>query len=444
MIRENENIIWVIEDSYEYSRTDILSLLKGNRDTFEYLLESAYLYKNSKEGFCFKFVGVITIGKILICCLPKYYYSEHTGNKSIVSDFVNIIKVLKEVGKTDSLPDSTVSSTNIEINSSEIVLADKLLKDFILYGFFDKWQEIVSLNSDGETDWNYTVARIDPVFSKGSPIYHEVYSSEVVSENRNLIKAIHKWAVNYCYKKYRLILDYSFWYDKDCVEELQNLGSLDYLKNAILKELSISYIDRNIGLLKALLHLVENTYYSTEETFSIYGTGSFHVVWEHVCSWAFNNKIQDFNKYIPKPTWHDFSGNKKEQSTFIPDIVTRKENDIYVFDAKYYNFSHKEDVFDVLNTPGISDVSKQFLYAEIFAKQLQIPIFNCFLFPKIQEELYVLIGYVKLPILFDDSFVYNIHISPRELFDIFLKKESNPLILEDIKSCVTQIKYAFQ
>lgn len=439
MIRYKKHTIFVIENDYQYSKADILSLLKGDREVFEYLIESVYLCKNNRNYFAFKFIGVITIGNILICCFPKYYENNNLQNPNIISEFSEIIKILKEFGKTDYLPDSSICSTDLNINCSEIVLADKILKDYIQYGIFEKWEKIISLNSEGETNWDYTINLTDPIFSKKGPVYHDIYSSEIISENENLIREIHKWALNYSYNKYSTILDYLFWYDRDCVTCLQDLGTLDFLVTALKKELSISFTDRSISLLKILRYLVESVYYSSDNTFSIYGTGSFHVVWEYVCSWIFKNDKDNFKKFIPTPHWYSISGEKKtKHDTFNPDIITEELGNIYILDAKYYNLKLQENPFDISGNPGIGDVSKQFLYAEIF-KKLSKPIYNCFLFPRIHNHFYVLSGYIKLELF--ESNIYNIFVSPQQLFTCYLKRKLIENLLKNLKSDIEQEEY---
>lgn len=423
----------VTENEYKYSENKILSLLKNDKDSLIYLLERGYIKVDRNNYYAFCFVGVITIKDILICCYPKYYIGHDINDLDCnLSEFKDIIKIFKQLDKFDSIPDYTLLNSDNLPEISEIILADKIIKHYIDYGLFNRTESIKELNSDGEIDWDFTISSLNPIVSKKQIIYNDVYNNTQVSEFYNLIREIQKWAIHYSLTKYGKILDYQFSISDDHLSDLKLLGDIDYLLSLIQRELQKSYLDKDISLLKLLYHLISKRHNHSSTQFSLYGTGSFHAVWEKICSDVFQNEIDIYKDHIPRPIWSDLLGNKKELRTFRPDIIVDSHDQFYILDAKYYNFSYGDDFFDVKNNPGIGDVSKQFLYAQIFEKYLEKETINIFLFPKIQQEFTRYVGYVELPILFDSK-IHNILLSPQQLFHKYLKINLDQSILETLK-----------
>ena len=143
--------------------------------------------------------------------------------------------------------------------------------------------------------------------------------------------------------------------------------------------------------------------------FSLYGTNSFHVIWENVCAEVFNNMLneklselslplklkQEYNgnhkliSIIEKPNWNNKHGEFKTD-TLIPDLISiyqdnNQEHKFIIFDAKYYTI--KVNGKTITGQPGIESVTKQYLYQLAYKKFIedhgfkQKNIRNCFLLP---------------------------------------------------------------
>ena len=148
------------------------------------------------------------------------------------------------------------------------------------------------------------------------------------------------------------------------------------------------------------------------DCFSIFGTTSFNMVWEDVCSCVLNNQLETklkdidlpvrlnekYNRYdrlidlIEKPFW--YATNCCAPDTLIPDIVTidNKSNwyQFLIFDAKYY-VAALDDNKIPRGQPGIESVTKQYLYQLAFMDFINVhsidSIANCFLLPTEQSEV---------------------------------------------------------
>ena len=282
----------------------------------------------------FSFVGAITVSRTVILVLPKYFKSISAANEKIISHFAAIIKVFKKIGKTEEIPDSDNFSTSSSIPSSEIPIADKLIKDYLDNGLFNRNFDIIVEDGVGETDWEASINRLQPVISGKYPVYLNVFTASSISEERHLINEIHKWAVRYCVEKYGLILDYGLSIIEDAVKDIRELGTPEYLKTVLRLELNSAYIDRDIILLKRLISIVDKISCDEENFFEVFGTGYFHVVWEKVSGTVLNNNIEDFKSHMPKPLWYDNVGNSVEKESLRPDIISVKGDELYIIDAK--------------------------------------------------------------------------------------------------------------
>ncbi len=411
---------FVIENEY-VSFQSMMALLQNNKASFQFLLLNGYIRQAPSGLLAVNFVGVVTIGETVICCLPKYFKLHNYQHEELIQPFATIIKVLKRIGYSDFIPDAKHINSSDRINSSEMVLADKILKDFLEHGFFNKKKDLVSHNANGETDWARTVHLIDPIFHKGQPIYTDTYNSSVVDEEFNLITELHKWSVNYFLSKYGPILDYSFSFPGDCVTDLSELGALELITDALTRELAITYTDREIILLQRLLAFLTSNHVNSANWFSIFGTGYYNLVWENVCAAIFKNRLHHFQDKMPLPVWKDFSRTVAQKDTLKPDIISVRTDELFfVLDAKYYNLTYTgPPSLDVLGNPGIGDIGKQFLYADAFKNLPFRKTYNCFLFPKFIDSFFEVVGFVEFS-LFPGKTVYNIYISPNDAYHSYL------------------------
>ena len=163
--------------------------------------------------------------------------------------------------------------------------------------------------------------------------------------------------------------------------------------------------------------LNEENSFSNENYLTVYGTSTYHVIWEDVCSKVFKNKLnkplKDLNlnstsyktimDYIKKPKWILNSGKyHKALKSFEPDIVTFEKDAFYILDAKYYKLKFDENTLD--GQPGLSDITKQYLY-QLALEDFRIKhgfkhVKNVLLFPKYDGEIENR-GKVEIKILHD-------------------------------------------
>lgn len=176
-------------------------------------------------------------------------------------------------------------------------------------------------------------------------------------------------------------------------EQLDDLGDDDYILYRIQNELNVQYNTRKQLVLKAMYaYIAQKASFNNIDSFSIYGTNSFNLVWEKVCAQNFGNvldsklselplgvcddykdsKDNTLMEIIDKPVWHRTSGDISDvkSDTLRPDLISiyecgdSGEYCFGIYDAKYYNIEFHKNVsgYRVIGQPGVGDVTKQYLY----------------------------------------------------------------------------------
>ena len=349
------------------------------------------LYKEDKNGYKLEYVGIISYKDKIIPVLPKFLKKSNLINTKELDVLKTTIDVLK---KYDSIShDDFHSSSGISRNflNSKLALIDSLIKDFIEYGLYESHIETYEISGDGEIDWENTIENEQAYLIKGNPIYLDLWTSETVSNDGNYIRRLHEYILNTCIeylsnleiqKSLNLINvpNIDFPVNKDI------LGDVDYMIAMIEKQLKNEFGDRNLSLLELMKKFLKDDFKVNSNEVNLWGTGTFHVIWEMMCKNLFKDEYNTYKNQIPYPSWNSWYPSKENRAshTSIPDTLRQIDENFFIFDAKYYNF-----YFDNLGNlkggyPGIGDITKQFAYEMAFESNFK-NIYNFFVIPTVQE-----------------------------------------------------------
>ncbi|HEM5235932.1 TPA: LlaJI family restriction endonuclease, partial [Streptococcus suis] len=272
---------------------------------------------------------------------------------------------------------------------------------------------------EGEILWDKTVNECFAYFSNDRPIYLDYFNRRSIVDDENFLKRLHEVVLTTISNELEdngmlELLDLTSVNFTDDV--LSDLGDLDYLLYRIESELNREFNTRKQSLLKALYVYVSQNYdFDKDKYASIFGTNSFHVIWEKVCSMVLNDKLEVtigelkltptgenststlLKDMIDKPIWSNKDRRISASKTLVPDTITVFKNKLLILDGKYYNLR-----FDPLSgNPGVGDVTKQFLYAlayKEFAEKNNLVIENYFLMPT-EMETDLGFAYVEMNLL---------------------------------------------
>ena len=364
--------------------------------------------------YIFTFVGIMIVSGIVLKIYPKYIFKSDTP----LLQLKQILKVIEKQNKKEQLIKFHIES--LESTSYNLLATILYLyNDYNEYGIYTTTQDIFEVNGNGEINWDKTINETFTLISNKKPFYPELITRKKIDDDNDYFKILHEVILTQCSKQLKKtgLLELFEFEELNLVEKkIDDLGDKDYVLNKILKELNVQFNTRKQLLLKTMYAYIScESDLGSNSAFSLYGTKSFHVIWENVCEEVFNNMLnkklselslplklkQEYNgnhkliSIIEKPSWNNKHG-EFESDTLIPDLISiyqdnNQEHKFIIFDAKYYTI--KINGKSIIGQPGIESVTKQYLYQLAYKKFIDEHGFkkenirNCFLLPTENSEV---------------------------------------------------------
>ena len=315
-------------------------------------IENVYYY-------IFTFVGIMIVSGIVLKCYPKYIFKNETP----LLQLKQILKVIEKQNKKEQF--IKFHNESLE-NSSYNLLATilYLYKDYNEFGVYTIMHDTLEVNGNGEINWDRTINETYTFVSNNKPFYPKLITKKKIDDDNDYIKVLHEVILTRCSKQLKKsgLLELFEFEELNLIEKrIEDLGDKDYILNKILKELNVQFSTRKQLLLKTMYaYISSESDLGNNSDFSLYGTNSFHVIWENVCVEVFDNMLnkklsqlslpiklrQEYNEnsklisIIEKPFWSNKYG-EFEADTLIPDLISiyqdnNQEHKFIIFDAKYY------------------------------------------------------------------------------------------------------------
>lgn len=443
-----------IQEQHRYKKTDLCELLECSEEVLTNLIKILKSYsvlksvrKSADEEnrsdlqdediissdcddddnnyyYVFTFVGVLVVGEFVLKCYPKYIKSTDKPTEELKQ----VIKVVEKYSSSKEQTIKMMSNTRDGRSFNLLAVLLYLLDDYFTNGIYSNSKDIVEVNGTGEIHWDKTINETFAFISNNRPYYFDLYTKKTIDDEYDYFKRLHECVLTKASKSLEDagLLDL-FGYPKVELTEdaLDDFGETEYICYRLERELGVQFNTRKQLVLKTLYaYISQKSSLYDAYAFSIFGTSSFNLVWEDVCSEIFDNQLQkhiseiqlpiplNVNKYdqrsrlidlIEKPTW---SITKMEATdTLIPDLVSINKVDglsyFAILDAKYYTATLEQGK-QPTGQPGIESITKQYLYQlaykEFIDEQRFNKTLNCFLMPTEQEEV-IDKGYVSLDML---------------------------------------------
>lgn len=295
-----------------------------------------------------------------------------------------------------------------------------LLNDYYENGSYSSTRDIIETNGTGEILWDKTINETFTLLSNNRPFYPELQTRKRVVNDYDYFKRLHECVLSLATKELRSS-DLMDLFDIMPVElsdeELGDFGEREYILYRIERELNVQFNTRKQLVLKTLYSYVSHGagLYDVD-AFSMFGTSSFNLVWERVCSEVMDNQLrtplgalrlptplrtvywdkrdQPLISLIEKPIWSGNDYTHIATDTLIPDLVSllgQGENTAFIiFDAKYYTPQLQQGK-PLRAQPGIESITKQYLYQLAFQPFVEMhgigKVVNCFLMPTEDNEI---------------------------------------------------------
>ena len=416
---------------------------------------------NDKYSYKFTFVGIFMVPEIILKCYPKYILNNK--EKEWDKLFVQVLKVIEKMNKKkveEFYGSQSIDNSKKEFNLLETILY--LLNDYYEYGVYTNIQEIYEINGIKEINWDKTINEKPVFFSNDVPFYPELVTKKKVEDDYNYIKRLHQNILMQCtkdLKNFGLLELFDIQEIRLGDGKISDLGETEYILNKLEREQEMQYNTRKLILLKVMYNYILNKHaFEDNSEFSFYGTTSFHVIWEKVCSEVLEDKLHknlgdiDLPKklihehkncgklinIIEKPEWKRDGKSILANKSLEPDGISiyKDKNDKFsfiIFDAKYRVIEVESSI---TGQPGIGEITKQYLYQlaykEFFKKYgfKKNSIRNCFLMPTEQDKvekrgivkMYMLekLGLKNIQvILLPAHIMYDLYLKNKKLFEIY-------------------------
>lgn len=372
-----------------------------------------------KHLYVFTFVGLIIVEGRVLKCYPKYLFK--TPNPT--EELKQVIKVLQKYNSKEQII-RMYNDGGKATTFNRLAVMVFLLNDYFENGIYTDTQDIIETNGAGEIHWDRTINNTYPIINKNRPYYVELQTKRRIYDETDFFKRFHECILTTCTYELK---------DADLIElldiegvnltdeVLDDFGDDEYILYRLEKEMNVQFNTRKQMILKIMEALIGNKGTLNDvDSFSMFGTNNFNLVWEKVCAEVMNNqlhtpinalglddiKIPVGAKYsdsdelisiIEKPKWQGYTEDesyfeKEANKTLAPDLISIYHHevacDFIIFDAKYYTVQ-LELSKELRGQPGVGDITKQYLYQlayKEFVKANNINrVKNCFLMPTEEE-----------------------------------------------------------
>ena len=421
------------------------------KDFCEWLLAEGIGKRVKTSGqreYVLSYVGVAVFAHCVLKIYPKYI-----GKKTEpLCEMRQVLKVLSHYAKTriQSVPDVCWEGEEFG-NVLSIMLF--LLADYLEQGIYRRTRARMEADGTGEILWEQTIANTFALIGEEGAYYPHPITRRLELDENDYWGRLHACIITQCSQKLEETGLHAL-FELECVtisgEELSAFGDCETIRARIERERRVQYDTRGQMLLGAMdAYLCEKeAAISGEAEHFLFGTSSFHVVWEQVCREVFGSQLEvelgkipmraplakgyepgtRLKDLIEKPKWCAGEHVYMAGETFRPDFAAILDHDkadwMVILDAKYYSIQLEEEL-PLQGNPGVNDVAKQYLYEIAYRDFLRAHgierVRNGFLFPaeearrenekKVYLELFSKMGCAAIEV---------IEISPVQLFDAYL------------------------
>ena len=308
---------------------------------------------------------------ILEVHLPIGYSKEEISNQDIK-------RILKLIAKQENRDIEKQTRQNM----CPILIAEKIIQNFLQYGLYKEKEEVVDLHSKGKINWKKTINYKQP-FLNNKIIYANIFRKHTNYFIEGQVQEIQKWCLSYISKVVGIF--FSFKYPNVNL----NYGKkqmISILENA----LSQTNQDEQLETLKLLKDFIKQVnFLEVEENHTGIKSHRFEYVWQDLIDTI---GIEDKYKYLPQAQYYNLEDKPFNYSVkpLLPDTIVEGQNGkIYVLDAKYYRIGHLPDQYNIFKQVRYGE------YVNIVSEKKDI--INAFILPaNLGPNNIVVKGYAKL------------------------------------------------
>ncbi|MBR0472224.1 MAG: LlaJI family restriction endonuclease [Methanosphaera sp.] len=401
----------IFKELKKYSEKELKQVIGDNDTLLKELQKYDYIrYDNEKEQYNIKFVGLILTENLIIKCIPKYI-PEDIPEEQKEKEFKETMKIIRKYKKQKEDFNHENIQTGEKV-SNKLTLMLYFIEDYYENGIYTNYQTIHETNGNGEINWDKTINNHNPIHKKknNKPYYTELETRYNQNNTNDYFRQLHEYIItesSQTLTKTGLLQIFNITPTEISDKQYNDFGEKKEILEKIEKELNTEYNTHKRKLLKYMHHYISNKKnYTNNKTITAYGTSTYHVIWEEICSKVLNNKIRQeitelslpnkkqqkntksLIEIIEKPKWNFKDQTTIETDRLIPDIITIQDDTFIILDAKYYDITFEKN--ELKGQPGLESITKQYLYEQAYKEFIKKAGFtkvkNAFLFPTYEKE----------------------------------------------------------
>lgn len=344
--------------------------------------------------FSFCITGFLVCNNCLVIIFPKKYLRPSNQNCLQQEARLLLNTLLRYRAERNHNPEELEFLEGNNTNTSNrIVSAISLITDFQSNGYLHRSIKMKTSKASGYIDWAETIHKTIPYLNHGQALYPTPIIRKSSTDIDNIIIKIHKAVLQQSISLWGWLLDCTIPFNENFEMPCGESEALNLLQG----ELHHTYVQREINVINNLILFIKNKADGSNSIkLDLIATPYFQYVWESICGHIFENQYSFLSHIIPKPEWT--SEIVKSKLSQRPDILFRNSNNLFILDAKYYDYQH--------STPGWHDIVKQMFYLYTIKKILNDTdypelkeiscIFSAFILPENSEHKITYLGKVHV------------------------------------------------
>lgn len=317
------------------------------------LSESDKRYSKNDKKYKLDFVGFCIENNKLLAVFPKHFYDNVNKKELDIKSQENDIELLFNVICKYNRENKALVHADKYIGSESDFVSDYPFDEFYSvyeyyqkYGIYKETENIIKPNTKGRISWKTTIQKSNIIFSNDNLSFLPLYSKNKSTKNVFIGECM-SFVINYTIKNFNYFIKLPL---------VSNIGSnfnfltnKDFTLRELYKYKNSIFRDKEKKLINDLISFFENydkSCYSGDIHFKI---SYFDKIWERMVNKYLNDyfvnvdlennrlifeKRRDRLNFKAK-TFNDIDTSENKFS-IIPDHFLQENENIYVFDSKYY------------------------------------------------------------------------------------------------------------
>lgn len=335
------------------------------------LKEHCFINTNIKED---KFVGLKVEGSDYQIHFPLGFQLSD-NDEDVRHDIMLLLSILArytDKTESDDLKNSIKDYSKREVLMSYIYI----IQDFLSRGYYKEQVAEYASSKVGKIDWSRTIKNKCPAIIKDNLFYLEFITKKKIVSETDIITLIHMYCV------FRSFFMIGWLFTNYIPLEPQIEFDKAWFSNVISRKLANTFNDQNKELFKSMLNIIlDESEYGLDVKGFTFGTTKFEYIWQCLVDSVFG--IENKSSYFPRTYWKLLENEKRINYPLMPDTIMLHDGNIYILDAKYYQYGYTRNIKDL---PGSDSINKQITYGEYIAKNKinknsSTKIYNAFIMP---------------------------------------------------------------